>query len=402
MKMSMITKRMLMSTDGQKRNYYCSQKFWWLSVDVDRSQTLSCCAASPENIDVKWLVDNPGQLFNSPKLQQERSDMLQNIPVSSCAQTCWNAEDLGLPSRRTLMKSNHLAHQNLNSDVETLHILLGNDCNMSCVYCCKQYSSSWARDIMNHGPYQVNTSDDRYLINAMDKILIKLSQKEIANSQRRNFILEEIYKLDKKNLKEVTITGGEPFLNLSLQSLVDSLDPAVHTFVWSGLGVDPSRFRQECKKIKRSNLEIVVSVENIEHFYEFNRNGNTWKRFCQNIDILDELEIKYSFNSTVSNLTLFGLPEFFRWAGNRKISWGICNDPKFLSPHVIDEGTKKYIIDHLSIFPEKLQKLLIESFDTVATPDSISDLKSFLGEFAKRQSKFLDIFPKHFLDWIKD
>jgi len=387
-------------TINNEKTYYCSQKFWWLSVDIDRSQTLSCCAASPENIDIEWLASNPGQLFNSPVLQQERSMMLQNIPVKSCQQNCWNAESQNLPSRRTLMASDKITHENLISAPETLNIILGNDCNMSCVYCCKQYSSSWAADIFKNGPYKVNNNDDRYQINSLDKILVNLSQKQLASSGKRNLILEEIIRLDKSCLRDIAVTGGEPFLNLSLYSIVSSLGHDANIKVWSGLGVDPGRFKKECEKIKRSNLEIVISAENTGALYEFNRHGNTWERFCQNISTLDDLEIKYSFNATISNLTLFGLTDFVKWAADRDISWGVCNDPKFLSPHVIDQITKNNIIDQSPELPDKVKQIIAESFSTIVTPDLSSDLKSFIKEYAGRKSKSLDIFPKHFLDWV--
>lgn len=386
--------------DKESKTFYCSQKFWWLSVDVDRSQTLSCCAASPENVDIKWLADNPGKLFNTPSLQQERSLMLQNIPVASCKQSCWSAEANNLSSRRTLMESDCVTHADINASAEMIHLILGNDCNMSCVYCCKQYSSTWARDILDNGPYQVKVGDDRYQINSLDKILLNLSQKEISTSKKRNLLLEEVARLDKKNLKGVTITGGEPFLSLSLGHMVSSLDSDVTTKIWSGLGVDSNRFRKECEKVKDHNIEIVISAENVEDFYEFNRSGNSWKRFCQNIDILDNLGIQYSFNATVTNLTLFGLAEFIKWVDGRNITWGVCNDPDFLSPCVLDNTSRDIIIKNLWNFPDKVQKMIIQAFDKPVTPSLKDNLKIFLEEYAKRKQKSLAIFPTHFLDWL--
>jgi hypothetical protein len=46
-----------MLTNQQATNYYCNQKFWWLSIDIERFQTLSCCAATAHKIDFAWLKD---------------------------------------------------------------------------------------------------------------------------------------------------------------------------------------------------------------------------------------------------------------------------------------------------------------------------------------------------------
>ena len=70
-------------------NFYCSQKFTSLSIDLEKRLLYSCCSAVPEKIDLDWLQQNPGMLFNSPNLQQERQAMLDNMPVPGCQQSCW-------------------------------------------------------------------------------------------------------------------------------------------------------------------------------------------------------------------------------------------------------------------------------------------------------------------------
>jgi hypothetical protein len=64
-----------------KNNSYCSQKWWWLTVDPERRLLASCCKADQQPIDTSWLQANTGQLFNNPAIQQERADMLAGVPV---------------------------------------------------------------------------------------------------------------------------------------------------------------------------------------------------------------------------------------------------------------------------------------------------------------------------------
>ena len=89
-------------------NYFCSEKFTWLSVDLERKTTRSCCAARPHNIDLKWLTANTGQLFNTPELINERKMMLDNQPVATCEDLCWRTEERGMVSKRQQLSLIHI------------------------------------------------------------------------------------------------------------------------------------------------------------------------------------------------------------------------------------------------------------------------------------------------------
>jgi organic radical activating enzyme len=88
-----------------------------------------------------------------------------------------------------------------------LHVNLGSDCNLTCSYCCKQYSTAWLRDVNKHGPYLDET---RFHINNNDRMVLQLGQNTIKSSKSYQLILDEI-----KNIKTATmieISGGEPLL----------------------------------------------------------------------------------------------------------------------------------------------------------------------------------------------
>lgn len=380
--------------------YYCSQKFWWLTVDIEKLQTYSCCSATPQKIDLRWLDQNSGNLFNTPDLINERRSMLDNQPVASCASTCWNAEANGLPSRRLNMSSNNRTHIELIQQPEILHIVIGTQCNMTCIYCCKHYSSAWGRDVINNGGYPIDTGDDRFTVNSTDKILQQLSQKEIRISNVRNIILDEFVKLTHQpTVREINITGGEPFLYLDLQNLVDTLPLNTPIKVWSGLGVNEKRFAQELKELaKHDNVKIVISAENIGPAYEFARYGNSWDRLKNNISLIEEYRINYEFNATVSNITVEGLADFVEYAGSTKVNFELCNDPTFLAVNVLDSATKQRVIANLDKLPKQARDLINKSLSIDATPEQVYNLKMYLTEFTKRRQ--IDL-PSYF-DWVMD
>ena len=381
-------------------NFYCSQKFWWLTVDISKIQTLSCCAATPAKIDLTWLRENPGKLFNTPELQHERKLMLSDVKVDSCSATCWNAEQQGLTSRRLSSESQLRTHTDINASPRILHIIIGNDCNMTCVYCCKQYSSAWTQDILTHGSYVgVDTQDDRFDLNNTDRVLLKLSQKDISNSDNTQLLFAEINRLAaSSNLEEITITGGEPFLYLGLRNLVRAIPSHIKVNIWSGLGVGTARFARELSLLPRQ-VNVCISAESTDKLYEFVRYGNTWDRLQRNIAVLTEQQVTYSFYATISNLTLSGLPDFINWAGDTPVVYSPCTDPEFLSIHVLDNESKERIFNLLDNFPSPVQSMITTAMPNIPSVKQRLNFKNYLTTFAQRRSLELTMFPQSLINW---
>jgi wyosine [tRNA(Phe)-imidazoG37] synthetase (radical SAM superfamily) len=384
-------------------SFYCSQKFWWLSIDLAKRQTLSCCSADPVSVDMAWLAQHPGQLFNTPHLQQERTMMLQNQPVASCNTACWQPESQGKSSRRLVWKSNVLAETDVQASPTELNIIVGNDCNMTCVYCCKQYSSAWLRDLTENGPYHtVDTGDDRFEINNVDRILLRISQKALNKSDSTQQLRNEIRSmLLSSTITRVSIVGGEPFLYLGLAELIKSIPSHIKVIIQSGLGVDSRRLVQELNKLPTEQIEVGISAETTDQLYEFVRHGNTWKRLVENIQILRDLSVPYTFLSVVSNLTIHGLPKFVQYAEDASVKYYLCNDPDFLSINVLDPASKDQILQSADQFPTGLKFIVVNSIAAEPTEPQRRNLNEYVNEFSKRRNILPStILPQSFMEWM--
>lgn len=387
-----------------KSEYYCSQKFWWLTTDIEKLTTQSCCNATPHKIDIEWMSNNPGKLFNTPELQVERNLMLDDIPVPSCASNCWNPEQRGLTSRRLIMGTNLKTHTDIESNPEVLHIMVGSQCNMTCVYCCKQYSSAWFNDILKNGIYPVTDVGDRFTINNKDRVIAAISQKEINISPNKIKLFDEIGKIAKiSKLFAINISGGEPFLYLYLDELIAKLPNDTLIYLFTGLGIEEKRFSKELEKLKKyQNVSLVISAENIGDSYELVRAGNTWQRFKNNLLEIQKNKIKYKFSSVLSNLTLFGLVDFVDYVGNIDIDFNLCNDPSFLAIHVMDDKSKEFISNNIDKLPSNAQDIIANSLNVNSTIIEQKNLKMYLTEFIKRKNLSIEIFPKTFIEWINN
>lgn len=375
-------------------DFYCNQKWTWLGVDLEKKSAQSCCTADLSRVDLKWLKENTGQLFNTPLLQSERQSMLNNQPVASC-NSCWKVEQNNGVSRRMVEKSYTRTHTGLTSSPEILNIIFGSTCNLTCSYCCKQYSSAWLQDLFKNGSY---LDSDRFTVNNVDRVLAQVSQQELSNSPDFELLLDESTKF--KHLRQVRISGGEPFLYNSLPVLLEKVK-ADEIVINSGLGVNPTRFAKQLDRIQHvANLEITVSAENIGQFYEFNRYGNSYENFTKNLDEIKKRNIRITFNSVVSNLTIFGLVDFYNEYNSYPIHYSFCTEPDFLSVNVLDSTTVEDLEISINQSDLPIKEQLIQAIYQPNTKEQQESLSTYLKEFARRRELDLAIFPTSMLQWL--
>jgi organic radical activating enzyme len=387
-----------------ERDYYCSYKFKYLKIDLESKITYNCHAATPHTIDFAWLKTNPGQLFNTDTSINERQQMLNNQRNVSCEQNCWRAEDSGAQSPRLYQGGKKKTHSQLITHPEIIDLTIGGDCNLTCSYCCKEFSSAWRRDIVNNGSYNISDSDDRFCATNKDRLLLKISQSELKSTPHYQTLLDEI-RLNLSNLKTLTVTGGEPLLDNQLIDVLASLElsPIVNVEIYTGLGVSRSRFRSFIDKLsKLKNLLLIVSAEGIGRHLEFNRYGNNWNEFDTKIKLLEQSGIQFKFQSQLSNLTVFGYAEFVKYFSSHSIDLTFVYQPHMMAPHVLDLDSKQQIQNSILNLPEHMQIAIKKSMQKEPTEMERVSLQKFLVEFVRRRPDLdLNIFPESFLKWAE-
>ncbi len=375
-----------------------------LKVDIESGTTYNCHAATPHKIDFNWLRAHPGQLFNSEINITERRMMLENQRNASCEQNCWPAEDISAISPRLLQEGTKKTHTEIIASPEILDLTIGSNCNLSCSYCCKEFSSSWRNDILQNGDYLLTDDNKRYSVNSTDRILNKLSYNKIHNSKSIQYLYNEIT-LWSADLKQLVITGGEPFLDNTLLDIIDSAKSIPIIEIYTGLGVNPSRFARILKQLSLfKNIILIISAEGIMQFLEFNRYGIDWEEFKQKIVQLENSGIDFKFQSTITNLTLFGFADFYKYFNQHRIELNFAYQPNMMAPYVLDPASKQIILDTLQkILPESEFKKIQMSINQTPTNLQRINIKEFLTEFTRRRPDIsTDIFPKSFINWINE
>jgi organic radical activating enzyme len=386
------------------RDYYCSMKFKFLKIDLPSKTIYNCHAAAPHRIDFDWLEENPGNLFNTPVNVYEREQMLRNERNKSCEQNCWIAEDAGAVSPRINQNGIEQTHTDPVTDPEIIDLTIGIDCNLTCSYCCKEYSNSWRRDIINNGNYELtNNTDVRFQGTVKDRVLLGISQPQLKHTRHYQILLKEIERASSK-LKKLVITGGEPLLDNQLLSILETLKLKTDAKIelYTGLGMSELRFKNMISKLKNvKNLLIKVSAENIQSHLEFNRYGIVWADFKKKIELMKESNIPFQFHCTLSNLSLFGFKEFYNYYKNEKIDVTFAYQPRMMAPYVLDDISKTTIKDAIELLPKEVKDPIIKSIKNTPTELEKLNIKEFLLEFTKRRQLTLEIFPKSFLEWLQ-
>jgi len=386
------------------RSYYCSNKFKFIKIDLERQLTYNCHAAHPHSVNFEWLDKNQGNIFNIPVNVAEREQMLRNERNASCEQNCWPAEDRGQTSTRIVEFGTEKTHTQSVIQPSIMDVTLDSECNMSCVYCCKEFSSTWRREIATNGPYvfphPIEDLKNRYHNDNKDEILLNLSQRQRHSSKKHQMLFQEVDSII-PGLNTMYVSGGEPLLSTQLVDLLAKTHQVPNVNLFTGLGVNPKRLATLINKFSYTdNLTFVISAESVGRVYEFIRYNNTYDNLLENLEVLDKNNIKFKFHATISNLTLHGFTDFYKthWTDDSEIDFAYT--PTFFAANVLDDESKQQIKESLSGLTGRYIDKISSSIDYDVTEQDRINLKYMLNELAKRRNFELDFYPQNFLNWI--
>lgn len=375
---------------------YCPNKFSYLKIDLEKRLLYNCHKAYPHQITTDWLEKNPGKLFNTEIMINERKEMLAGIRNRSCSHQCYKAEDKGAPSERTrLLENNKAVYTNVLSKIKRLDLTLSSDCRLGCTYCSGLFSSAWRKETKTFGEYA------GFGKNWISDLIDQTSQKEKSSSPFFKAFLRELELMDE--LEEIIITGGEPLLYNGLEDILKIGDKKNTSFlIITGLGVSMQRFIMFIKLIKKyKNIRLSVSAEGLEKHLEFARYGSSFKTFQEYISILEKENINFGFVPTVSNITIFGLYDFYQKYNHRQITYNDLQHPSFLQKHLLDEKSKEIIIAKWSRLNNTFAQRVVKGLEYVPEENEKEKLKIFLKQIQERRKISLEHFPTSFLNWLK-
>jgi len=446
-------------------NTICDLKWTYPLFNFGRREYRTCCR-SPGNTVTDKELDELGvdAFINHPREIEQRLDLIKGKRIDDC-QSCWNLEDRGLSSPRepkrfhyfmrrtghidktleydpdkvseTLTSINDINHPSLVSKSPYMvELILGNTCDMKCMYCSHHYSSQWATERIKYGE-------------------ITQEQYDVEFPKPSDKFTETFWKwfneTGRYGIYRLGIIGGEPLITPELYPMLEKLIASVEEieheqkhkitlFFVTNMNTPESysekfyKFLPKLSKLFR--VEILISMESMGEKAEYIRNGLDWKTFDKNVNRLlskTELDFDVAFLPSLNVLSITSLEDFVKYVTNIHYTYkkpigirqNIINFPDWQNPGILTNDFADYIDpvieymkEHVSVMPivtdvhgryENYITFLINLRDTIRnnTTHNVILQKKFAEWFdtydQRRKLKLVNVFPeyKQFYEYCK-
>jgi organic radical activating enzyme len=428
----------------------CLAKWLQTTINLHNGHTMSCHHCKSNKISVEELKTNYSALHNTKQKKLERHDMMDSRRPSSC-NYCWNIEDLGndhISDRTYKSTDEKWAYPNLNVVLKSgpinnitptyVEVSFSNVCQMSCMYCSPDVSSSWMDEIERHGEYKVGIGNIEW---------IKQQEKMPILHKDHNPYVEAFWKWWpelSKSLVELRITGGEPLLSKDFWKLLDMLCenpmPDLKLSINSNMMVPEQLITKLIDYANKLNgkvkeFELYTSCEASGQQANYIRYGMDYTKFMMNVKrYLTETPDTYrvNFMITFNALSLTSFKDFmydiwnFRRIYNENDGFNripfvisYLRWPQFQDVRVLPNEFKlKYLNDieqwmHLHdrnnsedlagrFYLEELDQIArlkeyaLTKLDDTDLMKRLADFKSFYHEYDQRRgTNFLEAFPEY-------
>jgi len=350
---------------------------------------------------------------NTPIVMEHRAKML-NDQWPADGRGCEHCRDQekysGMSDRVQFLKSEgnkRYVPKELYTDPTAIHVKptmlsihFNNKCNLKCIYCGPNQSSSWVKE---EWKYEQGKDYD------IDPWELDATYKERLGKFYE--WMEENY----QGLRAFDILGGEPFLQKETFDCIDWCEahpnPEVDFEIYSNMQVKPVLFRRGIEKVRAlartcNSVELTTSIDAWGREGEFIRDGHDLATFKENFEyVLAECpEIIPGMNWSITGLSMPHIYELqeqvIEWQNkyNRMINVNFNKviDPYIYDPSIFPKGTFTKDIERILELNEVMygdreykhyaKSIFTEIENSPARPDAVKELYARLDVLDKRRN----------------
>lgn len=423
----------------------CLAKWYQTTLHLENGHNHSCHHPRTHQTPLTELEQNPDALHNTAHKQRIRDQMINGQRPNEC-RYCWNIEDTVtnndvfadrvLKSAWEIHYQPDIVEQTVNLDrngrplPSHVEVSFSATCNFACSYCSADVSSSWMKELKEHGPYPTE-----YPLITLEQI--ERDKKVPIPDKEHNPYIEAFWKWWPDlypALKVFRMTGGEPLLSAHtfkvLDYIIENPRPDLALAINSNMCVPDKlidRFISKIKHIVSNNLvkhfTLYTSCEAHGSQADYIRHGMDYDRWLDNCRKFLST-IPYSHISIMSTYNLMSVTSYVsflkdvtklkkEFPGRMGVDTSYMANPKCMTIDVLDESFMVYIkqqLNYVKIMYDQglyddweLHKMerLQDYFQSRLNNPMISldmfrrDFKIFVDEHdRRRKTNFLQTFPK--------
>jgi len=308
--------------------YFCPIPWTGIMYNFDGSVKNCIRSAAPIGNISTTPIEN---ILLGQQNQQAQQAIDNYQPVSSC-QPCYHLER-GKPGHdiisdrifyiRELKTVPVSTYTPGNFDLQTIDVRWTNLCNFACIYCGPNFSSRWSAELGVSVPTPTPEQQQDF----------------------KNYILDEAYKL-----KHVYLAGGEPLLMKENLELLDRLHPDVNIRVNTNLSKTDTRVFERICEFK--NVHWTISAETQGQEFEYIRFGGRWHDFVGNLQCIQKLDHKITFNMIwflLNYNSVFDCVDYLKGLGfhNNSFVIGALLGPEYLNVRHLPENVLQLLVTKL-------------------------------------------------------
>lgn len=321
----------------------CKLKWGWSTLYLNHGQTASCHRSSFSEL----TPDNFTEFHNTePKLQARQLMVDGKWPSGGC-EYCQGVEKANGLSDRMLHNSiPGLYPEKMDSLIvrpSLLEVYFNNTCNLSCLYCSSNLSSSIDQEHTKFGPF----AQRGVTLLPLEKKNLKELEPEFWKWMENNF----------NDIERFHFLGGEPFYQKQLDTFLDFVEahpnPNCEFNIVTNLMVSNdivvkqiNRIKKLMAKRKLKRFDITCSIDcwgEQQEYVRYGLNLDTW--LTNFLYLLDQPWIKLNINQTISVLTIKTMPELMQllaeWRKTRPVGhyFSVTEPgPSYMRPNIFGPG----------------------------------------------------------------
>lgn len=350
-----------------KSKTFCILPF--IHQEIQQNGKVMLCCQAQDSAPLGNLSEStPSELWNCESIKTSRLKLLNNKWPKDCG-TCKRDEAEGFQSMRETSNKAFKQHSDSpihmledgempNFELKFIGIRHSNFCNLKCIYCDHNYSTSWGFDPITKEVQTPFPDENKGLIDYIEQ---------------HTDGLEEIY-----------IAGGEPLIDFRhlelLELLVKEKAPKIRLVYNSNLtslkikGVDLIPLWKNFKYVS-----ISASIDDFGTRFEKIRSGAKWSTVSKNLHKLIENQIELEIFVTVTTKNYIYLTDFFRHLNLEfgipltNIVLNILRSPESLNIQSLCKKEKEIGDKKLKVF---LKEILIKNPKGSTLPRLYSEIKS--------------------------